>query len=141
MDWLNHCKNNSIFVAASKSCLVRLMGGCISSLRQCACTDSSRTGCPCLLYSTISCAQDNLCVHLRIYPHAIESILTTLTCFIPAKILSIAEIDALIRSSLNWAGLKLCCTTVLHFSNDALMVVCYSSSKLWMFDHEDSKLS
>lgn len=73
------------------------------------------------------------------HPHAAESTPTTSTCFVSANILSIAEIDTLLPSSLNLAGLKLCCTTFLHLLNDALMAVCCSSSKLWMFDHEDSK--
>lgn len=123
----------------SKSCLVELVGGCISSLRQCTYTDSSRMGHPCLLYSVISLAQGNPCVHLRTQPHAAESTPTTLTCFISTKILSIVEIDTLPWSSLNSIGLKLCCTTILHFSNDAWMAVCCSLSKLWMFSHEDSK--
>lgn len=115
---------------ASKSWLAWLDVGCMSSLHQCACANSSGMGRPCLIYYDISYAQDNQCVRLRIHPHAVESTPTTPTRLALAKILSNAIIVMFPQSSLNLIDFKLCYTTLLHILNDALMDVCCSSSKL-----------
>eukprot|EP00268_Persea_americana_P009331 TRINITY_DN13723_c0_g2_i1.p2 TRINITY_DN13723_c0_g2~~TRINITY_DN13723_c0_g2_i1.p2 ORF type:complete len:112 (+),score=7.74 TRINITY_DN13723_c0_g2_i1:1069-1404(+) len=110
-----------------------MVQGFMSSLLQCRCIHSRGIGRPSEIYAAISCAHGNPCVEQRIHPHAVLSIPTRFDLFVSTNIFSNEFHEMFPRSSSNSDGLKLCCTIVLLFSNEALILVCYNSNKLWVF--------
>ena len=116
------------------------VAGTISSFLQYESMQSRGIGRPSILYCTTSWAHGKPCMCRIAHPQAEASILTELAHFDWVRIWFNAQIDMKPRSSLNSAGLKLCCKTVLFFSNEALMSLCCNSIKLCILIQDDSNV-
>ena len=103
------------------------------SLVQYTSIQSKGMGMLALSYSASSYAHGKPCVFLNTYLQAWASTATILILFILPQFFFNAPTETKPRRSLNWDGLKLCNITLILFSKEAFISVCYNSNNACIF--------